>query len=146
VKLLRTFIADSVEDTERFAEIISLIIKPGDVVLLEGEIGSGKTLLVNRICANWEVDGPVTSPTFTIINQYDGPVYVNHLDFYRIHDKKELDHLGWEDLITDETVTFIEWPHWIEPLVDETYKIKINLKNGQRVFEVFHNVNHGSQL
>jgi len=139
VKLLRTFIAESVKDTERFAEILSLIFKPGDVILLEGEIGSGKTLLVNCICANWDVKDAVTSPTFTIINQYNGPVHVNHLDFYRIHDIKELDHLGWEELLNSESITFIEWPYWIEPMVDASYKIKITLEDNQRIFEVFHN-------
>lgn len=138
MKLIRTFRSESVQDSKQIAEILSGMFKPGDLILLDGNLGSGKTFLVDHICRNWNLQDNVTSPTFTIINQYTGPIRVNHMDFYRINDPKELDHLGWEELQDDHSVTFVEWPQWIEPLVDDYYKILIIMEGEQRIFEVYH--------
>ena len=104
----------------------------GDVVLLEGTLGSGKTFLVQEICKNWHIEEDVTSPTFTLIQNYNGDLDVNHLDLYRIENVEELDQLGWEDMVYSKGVTFIEWPQMVEPVLQSYYKIKIDLQEDRR--------------
>ena len=136
MELIRSFISASEADTIKIAQTLSELLKTGDVVLLEGELGSGKTFLVKQICFCMGIKEDVTSHTFTLIQQYSGQILVNHMDFYRIENPVELDQLGWEDLINDSCITFIEWPKHIEPYLKQYYKIVIKFKGKQRIFEL----------
>jgi tRNA threonylcarbamoyladenosine biosynthesis protein TsaE len=81
------------------------------VVTITGELGAGKTTLVQAICAGYGVTDHVTSPTFALVHEYDAPRSpVHHLDLYRLDRPDQLDALGWDELVTARAVVLIEWP------------------------------------
>jgi tRNA threonylcarbamoyladenosine biosynthesis protein TsaE len=96
----------SPEETERFGAALAAGLRPGDVVTVSGELGTGKTTFVRGACRALGVTQPVTSPTFTIGHRYDG---VSHLDLYRF---VGLSAAEWGDLepYFDDAIVFVEWP------------------------------------
>ena len=90
-------------------------LAPGDVVLVTGELGSGKTTFVRGAARALGVEGPVTSPTFTIGHVLPGRVEVAHLDLYRLGSLAGEDPALLDDYLTDERVGFVEWPAVAEP-------------------------------
>ena len=102
------FTLDEIEEVAK-----SLIHEINDVnlVLFKGELGSGKTTLIKSILKNIGVKENITSPTFSIVNQYSiSNQLINHFDLYRIKSLKELDVIGFEEYLESEAVCFIEWP------------------------------------
>jgi len=99
----------SAEETEALAARLADRLRPGDVVTVSGELGSGKTTFVRGACALLGVTSPVTSPTFTIGHRYAGRVTVSHLDLYRF---ESVSPAEWGDLepYLDESIAFVEWP------------------------------------
>lgn len=89
-------------------------LQAGDVVLLSGPLGAGKTWLAKAITGGVGARGPVTSPTFTLINQYPGPIPVFHCDLYRIKSPEELQELGLEEALAGEGVCLVEWPEKLD--------------------------------
>jgi tRNA threonylcarbamoyladenosine biosynthesis protein TsaE len=106
------------EETEAVGAELSARLRPGDVVLVMGELGSGKTTFVRGAARALGVEQAVSSPTYTIGHRYEAPTPVAHLDFYRL---RELDPEGWGDLepYFDGTIAFVEWPEhagaWLPP-------------------------------
>jgi tRNA threonylcarbamoyladenosine biosynthesis protein TsaE len=98
-----------VTETEGFGALLAGLLSPGDVVLLRGDLGVGKTTLVRGACRSLGIDEPVTSPTFTIGHLYRGTAVVAHLDLYRF---SGLSHAEWGDVepYFDGTIAFVEWP------------------------------------
>jgi tRNA threonylcarbamoyladenosine biosynthesis protein TsaE len=96
-------------ETEALAARVARKLRPGDVVTVAGELGSGKTTFVRGACRSLGVTAAVTSPTFTIGHRYEGDVSVSHLDLYRF---TGLSHAEWGDLepYFDDAVAFVEWP------------------------------------
>ncbi len=137
MKEIKTWLSETEEDTIAIAQELTQRFKPNDVVLLEGNLGSGKTFLVKALCRIWQTTDEAVSPTFAILHQYRGPQPVNHFDLYRIEQAEELDNLGWEEFLEMDAVTFIEWPQILEPRLDSYYKIEIRIKNGKRRFTLF---------
>ena len=81
------------------------------VVTISGELGAGKTTLVQAICAGYGVTGEVTSPTFALVHEYSASrSCVQHLDLYRLERPDELDALGWDEIVFGQDVVLIEWP------------------------------------
>ncbi len=105
-------------DTEALAARLAAALRPGDVVLLTGELGSGKTTFVRGACRALGVEGPVTSPTFTIGRRYAGRVPVSHLDLYRLGDLAEEDPALLADYLGPERVAFVEWPEIADGVLD----------------------------
>jgi tRNA threonylcarbamoyladenosine biosynthesis protein TsaE len=99
----------SPEQTELVAAELAAELEPGDVVTVSGELGAGKTTFVRGACRALGVQGPVTSPTFTIAHRYLGDVDVSHLDLYRFENVSPAE---WGDLepYFDGAVCFVEWP------------------------------------
>jgi tRNA threonylcarbamoyladenosine biosynthesis protein TsaE len=99
----------SPEETERIAARLAAGLGPGDVILVQGELGSGKTTFVRGAARALGVEGPVTSPTYTIGHRYTGRVDVSHLDLYRF---EGMSHAEWGDLeeYFENAVVFVEWP------------------------------------
>ena len=102
---------NSAAETEALGARIAERLAPGDVVLLSGELGTGKTTLVRGACRALGVPGPVTSPTFTIGQRYSGGrLPVSHLDLYRLQTLEGEDPALLEDYLRPEGVAFVEWP------------------------------------
>ncbi|HET6865222.1 MAG TPA: tRNA (adenosine(37)-N6)-threonylcarbamoyltransferase complex ATPase subunit type 1 TsaE [Solirubrobacteraceae bacterium] len=97
-------------ETEALAAELASGLAPGDVVLVEGELGAGKTTFVRGACRALGVEGLVTSPTFTIGQRYPGPVPVSHLDLYRVADLGDEDPDLLADYVGADRVAFVEWP------------------------------------
>jgi tRNA threonylcarbamoyladenosine biosynthesis protein TsaE len=101
--------SSSPEETEAIAAKLAGELRPGDVVTVAGELGSGKTTFVRGACRALGIQGPVTSPTFTVGHRYRGNVEVSHLDLYRFDSVSPAE---WGDLepYFDDAVCFVEWP------------------------------------
>src|SRR5436305_15037818 len=109
---MKTFQTHSAEETTELGRRLSAELKPGSIVLLRGDLGAGKTTLVKGIAEGFQAAShdDVTSPTFTLIHEYRGPVVtLYHIDLYRIDTQRELETLGLDDLMTDSSVLLIEW-------------------------------------
>jgi len=101
----------SAEETEALGARIAEHLRPGDVVLLSGDLGAGKTTLIRGACRALGVTGPVTSPTFTIGQRYvGGRVPVSHLDLYRLESLEDEDPALLDDYLRPDAVAFVEWP------------------------------------
>ena len=121
-------ISQSPHETMQIGALIGAILEPGDIVALIGELGAGKTCLTQGLARGLDVpDGfQITSPTFTLINEYPGRVRLVHLDTYRLNGVQDLVEMGYEDYFFDENVVVIEWAEKIkEVLPDSTVYIKM---------------------
>jgi tRNA threonylcarbamoyladenosine biosynthesis protein TsaE len=98
------------DQTEALAAELAAGLAPGDVVLVEGELGAGKTTFVRGACRALGVQSVVTSPTFTIGQRYPGAVPVSHLDLYRVADLGEEDPDLLADYVGPDRIAFVEWP------------------------------------
>jgi tRNA threonylcarbamoyladenosine biosynthesis protein TsaE len=98
------------EQTEAVAAELAGRLRPGDVVLVSGELGAGKTTFVRGACRALGVTAAVTSPTFTIARRYDGAVPISHLDLYRLGDVGDEDPALLADELADDRIAFVEWP------------------------------------
>jgi len=110
---------DGPQETEALAARLAAALEPGDVVLIAGELGAGKTTFVRGACRALGVTGRVTSPTFTIGQRYDGRVPVSHLDLYRLGDLAEEDPALLADYLAPDRVAFVEWPEVADGFVGE---------------------------
>jgi tRNA threonylcarbamoyladenosine biosynthesis protein TsaE len=108
--------SSSPEETEAIGAQLAADLRPGDVVLVSGELGTGKTTLVRGACRALGVAEPVTSPTFTIGRRYRGRAPVSHLDLFRLEDLRGEDPGLLDDYLTPDSIAFIEWPPAAAPL------------------------------
>ncbi len=133
------YISESEKDTIKFAEEYAKTLKKGDIILLYGDLGSGKTVFVKGILQYFVGDSKdVTSPTFTIVNEYNSDKFnIYHFDFYRVQNVNELYNIGIEEYLYSGGICFIEWPERAEELFDKNCKtIKITKMNdNQRLIE-----------
>ncbi|HVF99141.1 MAG TPA: tRNA (adenosine(37)-N6)-threonylcarbamoyltransferase complex ATPase subunit type 1 TsaE [Chloroflexia bacterium] len=110
-------VSHGVEQTRRLGERLSKLLRPGSIILLEGEFGTGKTSFTQGIAKGLGIDSRyVNSPTFTLINEYKGgrlPLY--HIDLYRLGGVKDVATLGLDDYLDGTGVTVIEWPQGAAP-------------------------------
>lgn len=114
--------SNSLEDTARIALEFARNLKPGDVVLLYGEMGVGKTVFTNGLCRALGACDYATSPTFTVVNEYDdGDFPVYHFDMYRIEDEDELYELGFDEYLNAGGICIIEWPQNIPNWLPENH-------------------------
>lgn len=105
-----TLTSNSPDETERAARAAGALLRPGDVVLIAGDVGTGKTTWVRAACEELGVTDPVTSPSFTIGQVYAGPVPVAHVDLFRLETLEGEDPALLADYLTPDRVAFIEWP------------------------------------
>jgi tRNA threonylcarbamoyladenosine biosynthesis protein TsaE len=120
------------EETKDLGRDLSRKLEPGALVALIGPLGSGKTVLVQGICAGLGVEKTVTSPTFVIINEYSGslnqsPIWVYHFDLYRLENVDEFLRLGYEEYFYGKGITLIEWAEKVKEFLPKK-RIEINLK------------------
>jgi tRNA threonylcarbamoyladenosine biosynthesis protein TsaE len=108
----RSFTTGSADETTQLGRELAAHMKPGNLVLLRGELGAGKTTMVKGIAEGFQaaLADEVTSPTFTLIHEYRGPaVTLYHIDLYRIDTQRELDTLALDDLMDSHSILLIEW-------------------------------------
>jgi len=127
-------ISDNPDETIKFGYKIGKLLKAGDIVCLMGDLGAGKTTLTQAITKGLDVDDYVTSPTFTLINEYIGRYPVYHFDVYRINDIDEIYDLGYEEYFYSEGITIIEWANLIEEILPDT-RINIEINRGDKLDE-----------
>lgn len=130
----KEYIVNSLKETEELSKKISKSIKCGDCILLYGEIGAGKTTFTKFLLENLGVKSIVSSPTFTLLNEYTGKFPVYHFDMYRISSSEELYELGFEDYIDSKNskfvetgLTLIEWPDNVKDILPKD-RIEIEIK------------------
>ena len=122
---MEKFISESREQTEAFAEKYAKTLKSGDVLLLDGDMGAGKTVFAKGIAKGLGIQEEVTSPTYAYMNDYDGRLF--HYDCYRIESVEQAENLGLADYFDMGGICLIEWAQNIAPLLPRTVKrVRIN--------------------
>ena len=103
------YLSHSPEDTERIGEELGRTLQPGCVVAFRGGLGMGKTAFTRGLARGLGCRGRVTSPTFTIVNEYSGTIPLFHFDMYRLGGEDELFDIGWDDYLARNGVCAVEW-------------------------------------
>lgn len=125
---------DNLDELKRFASLLSYYIEEGDVFSLVGDLGAGKTTLVQMIGKYLGVDDYITSPTYSIVNVYDGDFEIYHLDLYRLEDPSELESLDYEEYFYPAGVSFIEWASkGGDYLPEDMIVLEIQINNESRI-------------
>ncbi|MBI4115304.1 MAG: tRNA (adenosine(37)-N6)-threonylcarbamoyltransferase complex ATPase subunit type 1 TsaE [Candidatus Omnitrophica bacterium] len=142
-KGIRSLLTRSESETTHLAEEMGRSLKPGDIVALVGEIGSGKTLFIKGLCRGLGVKDPneVKSPTFVLLHIYEGRFPIHHFDLYRLEEGKELDAIAFDEFIRNpEAVSLIEWADrapnripekatWVELKIKGPHSRQISIKS-----------------
>lgn len=116
------FYVDNVDKTQALGIAIGKMLKSGDIICLTGDLGTGKTHITKGIAKGLEIHEPITSPTFTIVNEYDsGRLKLFHFDVYRVSDPDEIYAIGFDDYIFSDGVSIIEWANYIEDILPKEY-------------------------
>jgi tRNA threonylcarbamoyladenosine biosynthesis protein TsaE len=133
---LRSFKSEIVinpNETDSLARDFSKTISEGVIIVLNGNLGSGKTFFIKKVLNEFGINN-VNSPSFTIVNEHEGEIKAYHFDFYRLKNIKELYDIGWQDYINDrESVIFIEWGELLsEALPGKRVEIYISMLEGTK--------------
>jgi tRNA threonylcarbamoyladenosine biosynthesis protein TsaE len=129
----------SAAETQAVAAALAGLATPGDLLVLAGELGAGKTAFAQGYGRALGVTEPITSPTFTLANRYEGRMEVNHLDVYRLEQLDEIKELGLYELIDGEGVTLIEWGDAIAPVLGADFlevRLGFGVADDDRVVEL----------
>lgn len=116
---MERYTSNSAEETKRIAADFAKTLKAGDTVCMYGEMGAGKTAFVQGLARGLGIDAHITSPTFTIVNEYEGRLPLYHFDVYRISDSDEMYEIGYEEYVYGDGVSVIEWPQLIDDILPE---------------------------
>lgn len=127
VIILEKYKTSSYEETYKLAGEFVKTLKENDIVLLNGDLGAGKTCFTNGMLYAIGFSQGGSSPTFTIVNQYPSNPKINHFDLYRITDEDELYEIGFLEYLTDGSINIIEWPVNAFSLLEGYKTIKVNI-------------------
>ncbi|AEE90688.1 conserved protein of unknown function [Tepidanaerobacter acetatoxydans Re1] len=114
----KVFETKNVEQTEKLGVSLGKLLSKGDFLALTGDLGAGKTAFTRGISKGLGIDHPVTSPTFTIINEYHGPVALAHMDAYRLKTLEELENIGFDDYLEDFIIV-MEWADKVKEMLPD---------------------------
>ena len=133
------YITDSAEETEALGAWLGTELPAGTIIAFTGDLGAGKTAFTRGLARGLGITDRVTSPTYTIVNEYEGgrlPLF--HFDLYRLSDGEELFDIGWEDYLTRNGICAVEWSENAEGLLYETMTIRIarGSEENQRVITI----------
>ena len=112
------YISHSERETEELGARLSSVLPGGSVVAMYGDLGAGKTAFVRGMARGMGLDCRVSSPTFTIVNEYPGNPDLIHFDMYRLHGADELFDIGWEDYLRRDAILAVEWSENVEDAFD----------------------------
>ena len=132
---MRNVITHSPEETRAFAAAMAREARPGQIICLDGDLGAGKTVFAQGFAEGLGFSGYVNSPTFTILQVYEGgrlPLY--HFDVYRIGDPEEMDEIGCEEYFYGEGVCLIEWSVLIADMIPET-AVHVTIEKSREAFD-----------
>ena len=124
------YITNGAQETEELGCRLGQALQPGTVIAYTGDLGAGKTAFTRGLARGLEVPDRVTSPTFTIVNEYEGgrlPLF--HFDMYRLGGSDELFDIGWEDYLARNGVCAVEWSENVEDALEED-TIRIDIRRG----------------
>ena len=126
----RVVITNSEQETEAAGAALARELAPGDVVAMYGDLGAGKTAFVRGMARGLGLSCHVQSPTFTIVNEYEGDVPLFHFDMYRLSGAEELFDIGWEDYLDRGGVCAVEWSERVEDaLPPETVSVTLSRRD-----------------
>lgn len=108
------YFSHSEAETSKIGMELAQCLTPGNVIAMYGDLGAGKTAFVRGLAQGLGLDARVSSPTFTIVNEYLGKIPLFHFDMYRLSDADELFEIGWEDYITRNGICVVEWSENVE--------------------------------
>lgn len=129
---MQKLILTNEDETRRFGEELGSKLEPGTIIALTGDLGAGKTTLSKAIAKGLGVTDTITSPTFTIVCEYDsGRLPLYHFDVYRVNDSEELFEIGFDDYIHGKGVCLIEWANLLEEGLLPESAMNINLEYGK---------------
>lgn len=123
--------SNSEQDTEALGSRLGERLKPGTVIAYTGDLGAGKTAFTRGLARGLGISGQVTSPTFTIVNEYEGgrlPLF--HFDMYRLGSADELFDIGWEDYLARGGVCAVEWSENVDEALEED-TIRVDIRRGE---------------
>lgn len=128
---------ENVEKTLELGILLGSLLKPKDVICLNGDLGAGKTHFSKGIAKGMLIEEDITSPTFTIVQEYEGMIPLLHFDVYRIADSEEMYYIGYEDYLKRDAVSIIEWSKLIQDILPlGRLEVDINYAlEGGRYFE-----------
>ncbi|MDP4146133.1 MAG: tRNA (adenosine(37)-N6)-threonylcarbamoyltransferase complex ATPase subunit type 1 TsaE [Bacillota bacterium] len=121
------FIVDNLDKTLELGYFIGENAKPGDIICINGDLGTGKTHLTKGIAKGLGIEEHITSPTFNIVNEYKGRLKLFHFDVYRVNDPDEIYAIGFDEYIFSDAISVIEWSNYIEELIPEEH-LSINIE------------------
>lgn len=121
---------DGEQETREIGYKLGKLLTPGSVICLVGDLGAGKTTMTQSLAQALEVEDYITSPTFTIVNEYEGKMPLYHFDVYRIGHSEEMYDIGYDEYINGDGVCIIEWSNLIEDILpDECLNIELRYKD-----------------
>jgi tRNA threonylcarbamoyladenosine biosynthesis protein TsaE len=109
------------EETKELGKRLGALLEVGDMVCMNGDLGAGKTFFTKAMALGMGVTDDVTSPTYTIINEYDGPPKVYHFDVYRIMDIEEMYDIGYEEYFFGQGICLVEWADGVRELIPDNH-------------------------
>lgn len=113
------FYTASAQETEQLGQRLGQQLKPGAVIAYSGDLGAGKTAFTRGLARGLGIEDPITSPTYTIVNEYPGKIPLFHFDMYRLSSSEDLFDIGWEDYLTRGGVIAVEWSERVADALDE---------------------------
>lgn len=120
------YISKSYVETQKIAADFAKTLKKGDTVCMYGDLGAGKTAFVQGMAKGLGITDHITSPTFTIVNEYEGDMPLYHFDVYRIADSDEMYEIGYEEYVYGDGISVIEWAELIEDILpDDRYSVTV---------------------
>lgn len=136
----RDYIVSNIDELSSVSSELETAANDSKLILFSGEMGAGKTTLIKEFCKHLGVKDEVSSPTFSLVNEYQGKTgKIYHFDLYRIESEEELYNIGYEDYFYSGYLCLVEWPEMALGIIPEKHiSVKIRVENDQRIITVTH--------
>ena len=125
------YVSDSETCTHTLGQMLGTLVQAGDVLCLNGDLGAGKTKFAQGVGCGLEIEEAITSPTFTLINEYQGRLPYYHMDVYRLEGVEEMYDIGYEEYFESAGVVLIEWANQVAEILPEE-RLEIEIQRGEQ--------------